>query len=167
LTREVDKRSDGRTNVFLSATLSSGAATFPVRIRNVSAQGALIDGSELPATGETVRLARGSLSVVGVIAWQSCGHCGVSFGQEIDVDTWAKRAGTIGQKRVDQVIEAVRGGMTVNESPSKKQSLQEISEALDRICDRLADSSNISVELAEEILQLDVLAQSLRGIVME
>ena len=74
-----DPRADIRSNVFLSATLLAAGVTLPVRIRNISPTGVLLDGAGLPPQGSVIHLRRGSLSVGGEIAWQRDGQCGVRF----------------------------------------------------------------------------------------
>lgn len=60
-----DQRSEGRSNVFLTASLDTGAAQVAVRIRNIASRGMLIEASSLPAVGTRVTLVRGQLSAVG------------------------------------------------------------------------------------------------------
>ena len=112
-------RSQSRANVFLSASMVVGTASLPVRVRNLSARGAFIDGGSLPPPGEAVRLVRGSLSADGEIAWAADGHAGVRFAGEIDVAEWVKRVGHVGQQRVDEAVVSIRR----NEAPAPVRPL--------------------------------------------
>jgi hypothetical protein len=164
---KANDRSEGRSNVFLTATLDTGAGSVPVRIRNLSSTGALIDGGGLPPPGAKVRLMRGRLSAAGELSWQARKQAGLSFEGEINVDEWVQRLGHAGQQRVDGVIAALRNSEPVpreQQGATNKDSLPVISAALDQICERLAGTPNMSVELGEELLRLDVLAQSLRRV---
>lgn len=160
-----DQRCEGRSNVFLTATLSGGVRPAAVRIRNISAKGALVEGADLPAVGSRIRLVRGSLSVAGHLAWEGASHAGLTFDSEIVVTDWVRRLGHSGQQRVDQIFAALR---TARNAPGDLDSEQEaaslvaISAALTAICERLASHPAIGVELGEELIKLDTIAEVLR-----
>ena len=140
-----------------------GTASLPVRVRNLSTRGAFIDGGSLPPPGATIRLVRGSLSADGEIAWAGDGHAGVRFDAEIDVAAWVKRVGHAAQQRVDEAVVSIRR----NEAPAPVRplpSLDWIAAELDSICERLAASSGLTVELGEELVRLDSLARLLQQV---
>ena len=62
-----ESRTDRRSNVFLTATLVMASGSVAVRVRNISARGALIDGAALPPEGTAIELRRGSLAAAGDI----------------------------------------------------------------------------------------------------
>jgi hypothetical protein len=159
-------RTEGRANVFLGAVLDSSAGSVPVRIRNISPKGALIEGPILPEPGAKVRLVRGTLQASGTLAWEAQGHAGVSFEQPISVVAWVERVGHPGQRRVDSLVAAIRRGDPVRsgDAAAPPSSLGEISRALDELCERLGASKDFPSELGEDLLKLDVIAQSLRGL---
>lgn len=106
-----DARNAHRANVFLTGVLSIAGSSFPVRIRNLSATGALVDGKDLPATGDAVRLQRGPYSVVAEAMWRKPGTCGLRFSSTVPVQEWiAYGTGHKGQQRVDDMIASVRAG---------------------------------------------------------
>jgi hypothetical protein len=161
--RVPENRTEGRANVFLTAMLDAGGVATPVRIRNISARGALVDGPTFPALGASVRLMRGRLLAAGQIAWAGAGQAGLNFDREIDVASWVQRAGHGGQERVDGVVAALRSGAPVRRDRHEaSETLSGISGALDQICERLTQSGRMSLELGEELLKLDAVAQSLR-----
>jgi hypothetical protein len=163
--RAAEGRAEGRSNVFLTATLDSGGASTTVRIRNLSVHGALLDGPALPPVGTRVRLKRGRLSVAGHLAWEGEGQRGLKFDAEIDVASWVRRVGHSGQERIDGVLASLRSSGNVPpelEDGQQRESLPVISAALDQLCERLATMPGISVEFGEELLRLDSIAQSLR-----
>lgn len=161
---ETDSRSETRSNVFLSASLVTNSSTLPVRIRNLSPHGALLDGHLLPAAGSSVHLVRGALSATGRIAWQAGDWAGIGFEEQIEIDQWVRRVGHAGQQRVDSVVAALRRNETPLESrqAATLPSLAAISSELDQICERLAGAPEMTVELAEDLLRLDAVAQALR-----
>ena len=160
-----NNRSEGRSNVFLAATLDSSAGSTSVRIRNLSARGALLDGKTLPPIGTRVRLTRGKLSAVGEVTWAGIGQGGLNFEGTIDVASWVERVGHGGQQRVDGVVAALRGSGRVPpelQGGRSDESLPVLSAALDQVCERLASAPGMTVEFGEDLLKLDTIAQSLR-----
>ena len=69
-TAEEKKRTHPRTSMFVLATIAAPTVSGPVKIRNMSVGGALIEGDALPRTGEHLRLRRGELTVCGRIVWR-------------------------------------------------------------------------------------------------
>ena len=111
-----------------------------------------------------MRLVRGSLSAAGKVAWQQDEMAGLNFDRQIDVDAWVQRVAHRGQQRVDQAVAKLRQADPLGEEldPAIAPSLVAISAELNGICERLANGSKMSIELAEELLRLDALAQSVR-----
>ena len=165
---EGDNRTEGRSNVFLTAALETGAGTTPVRIRNLSSVGALVDGAAFPPAGTKVRLLRGHLKADGEIVWQEKTNCGIRFDHAVTVIDWVQRPGHSGQQRVDGIVAAIRNSDPVprdlQQVREADETLAAISRALDQICERLARTPDMSIELGEELLRLDAIGQSLRKI---
>ena len=161
-----DHRTESRANVFLGAVLDSGTGSVPVRVRNISPKGALIEGPILPAPGAIVRLVRGALRATGTLTWEAQNHAGLSFEQPIDVQEWVQRIGHSGQERVDSLVAAIRRGEPVR-SPGREpaDALAGLSRALDEVCEGLASSADFPPGLGDDLLKLDVIAQSLRDLV--
>lgn len=80
------RRRSLRRSVMLNARLSTSSGSYPVRIRDVSATGARIDGAELPAPGLSVLLTRGSFRAYGELRWVEDGIGGVEFEEPLDED---------------------------------------------------------------------------------
>ena len=68
-----------RSNVMLKATLETPGASLAVMLRNLSQDGALVQGEELPEQGSRVLFHRDGLSVPSRVAWSHCGHAGLAF----------------------------------------------------------------------------------------
>lgn len=161
-------RSESRSNVFLTAALEAGGQRVAVRLRNISPSGALVDGAQIPPIGTPVRLLRGRLGVDGLVAWRDEHLAGLTFTSSVNVSTWVERVGHAGQQRVDRLVDAIRN----NETPVDRARepgpgpgagpLKELSEALDRACERLAGHPLAVRELGDDLLRLDVIAQQLR-----
>jgi hypothetical protein len=167
-----ESRAGRRSNVFLTATLVMADGSAAVRVRNISARGALVDGAKLPPEGATVDLRRGSLIAHGDIAWQTDDQCGVRFDADIDVESWTRRVGHNGQQTVDDMVALVRRPAaatdTVSPVPAARQdSLAQISADLAEACERLAGRPDLLKAYAEELLELDAIAQRLRNAVQK
>lgn len=160
-----DTRIASRSNVFLAATLYARDEALPIRIRNLSDHGAMLEGSGLPGEGVKVQLQRGSLSASAEIAWQRDQFRGVWFDEPIEAAFWVKAVGHSGQRRVDMVLSALRQGTLRQPEPlppaRSPDELASLGRELQQICERLAALPNMSVQLAEDLLKLDGMAQSL------
>ena len=171
-----DSRGGRRSNVFLTATLVMARGSVAVRVRNISVRGALIDGADLPPEGAPVDLRRGSLIAHGEIAWHSADQCGIRFDADIDVDSWTRRVGHSGQQTVDQLVALVRRPTVAAAAPpvppaspvpaaASPDSLTQISADLAEACERLAARPDVLNLCAEELQELDAIAQRLRDVV--
>lgn len=72
-------RRSSRSNVLLKATLELPGGPLTVVLRNLSQDGALIQGEGLPEAGTRVLFHRQGLSVPSRVAWSHCGHAGLEF----------------------------------------------------------------------------------------
>ena len=72
-------RRSRRSNVLLAASIEVSGATHPVKLRNLSTEGALIEGDRLPVEGSQVVFHRNELSVGSRIAWVHGKQAGVAF----------------------------------------------------------------------------------------
>lgn len=99
-----EARAATRTHLFVVAMLSCADAQSPVRLRNLSATGALIEGSALPAVGSVVTVRRGGLSVTGILAWRSQNQAGLAFKSNIVVTAWLPKSAASKQSAIDHVM---------------------------------------------------------------
>jgi len=72
-------RRSRRSNVMLKATLEIPGASVSVVLRNLSQEGALVQGEGLPSKGVRVLFHRQGLSVPGRIAWSHFNVAGIEF----------------------------------------------------------------------------------------
>lgn len=75
----IQNRRHCRSNVMMKATLEMPGASLTVMLRNLSQDGALIRGEDLPERGSRVLFHRDGLSVPSRVAWSHCGHAGLAF----------------------------------------------------------------------------------------
>lgn len=77
--RPTQNRRFRRSNVLLKATLEAPGASLPVVLRNLSQEGALIQGEEVPEEGARVLFHRQGLSVPSRVVWSHCNYAGLEF----------------------------------------------------------------------------------------
>ena len=105
-----------RKNVLLSATIEAGAVTVPVRIRSLSEDAAMLDGTVLPDPGTVLTLRRLQLDIGATVMWCESGRCDIAFAGKVSVEDWVagnclpKRFVVPGQARVDAIQSALRRG---------------------------------------------------------
>lgn len=110
---QCEVRSVPRTGLFLAAVLHSSAGAQPVRIRNLSASGALIEGFSPLALGEAVRLERASNSSSAVVRWSNAERAGLEFDDPILMDAWVPSALAQQQSAFERRVHAVRNGLRI------------------------------------------------------
>ena len=69
--------------MLLSAKLITTTHEQPVKIRDISSRGALVEGQRLPAEGRDLIVRRGSIEIFGRIAWMDGDRCGLEFDGEM------------------------------------------------------------------------------------
>lgn len=77
-------RKSSRSNVMMNASIELSGVSIPVRLRNLSVDGALVESDRLPVEGASVHFRRGDLNVQGKIAWVDKRTAGISFDQKLD-----------------------------------------------------------------------------------
>jgi hypothetical protein len=86
--RPNEPRESNRKNLFVAANLDWGHGPSPVRIRNISSLGALVEGTRFPPVGSPVRLGRGGLSALGELVWVRGARAGLELTSPIEPDAW-------------------------------------------------------------------------------
>ncbi|HEU4957856.1 MAG TPA: PilZ domain-containing protein [Sphingomicrobium sp.] len=79
-------RKNRRSNVLMSASLELSGTSVAVKLRNLSAEGALVEGDRLPVEGASVLFRKGDLSIPGRVAWVNDRQAGVNFAQKLNPD---------------------------------------------------------------------------------
>lgn len=76
-------RQSRRSNVLLTATVEFSGQAVAVKLRNLSAEGALIEGPGLPVEGTEVLFRRNELAARSRIVWVDDRFAGVAFAQRL------------------------------------------------------------------------------------
>ena len=77
-------RRSNRSPVLLSAKLDVAGTEMPVVLRNLSTEGALVEGAHLPAEGSPTVFRRNELCVEGQIVWIEGRYAGVRFTRPLE-----------------------------------------------------------------------------------
>jgi hypothetical protein len=79
-------RRSKRAPVLLSAKLSMGGEELPVVLRNLSSEGALVEGEHLPVEGSATVFKRNDLSVAGRVVWVERRFAGIAFDRKLEAN---------------------------------------------------------------------------------
>ena len=168
-----------RKDVMLAATISAGVVSTPVRICNLSEEGATLDGPGLPAVGTGLILRRLNLSTFATVIWNHGGRCGLKLKRSISVGDWETGASatavnaTPGQSRVDQLLSAIRSGTALpveTEAPAPSPAdaaqleqniaaeLARVKRTLDAVSEELADDVDVLMRHQRAMQRFDIAA---------
>lgn len=167
-----------RTNVFVMTAIYGEAGSTPVKVRNVSPGGALIEGAVIPPPGSRVRLCRGSLSVTAEIAWSENGRAGLHFESAVGVADWLPGGRAMRhQQCVDEMIQQVRASPFVpippddcrGFQPSKVTAVElgRLTEAIESLAEDLVGDPAVMKRHMLKLQALDLAAQTLRKLAAE
>jgi len=82
----IKNRRSRRSPVLLAATVEVAGRPLGVKLRNLSEQGALIEGDRLPIEGSSTWFARNDLRLKSRIVWVQGRYAGVAFDQPLKPD---------------------------------------------------------------------------------
>ncbi|TMM47141.1 PilZ domain-containing protein [Qipengyuania marisflavi] len=175
-----------RKNVMISATIEGDGVSAPVRIRNLSDRGAMIDGAALPETGSQIMLRRLQWMVGATVIWAREGRCGLQLENDVVVDEWitgtrsATQRTNLGQLRVDKIQAALRDGGAVPAAlarpappppaPTKPvdlvvaQELARLKEVLDAIALELSEDMDVLMRHGEALQNLDIASATVESL---
>ena len=80
-------RRSRRSQLLLTATLEISGRAVKVTLRNLSSEGAQIEGDQLPVEGTDLLFRKGDLAVAGSIIWTKGKQAGIRFEQQLDPAT--------------------------------------------------------------------------------
>jgi len=167
--------------MYVAAVLCARGTSSPVRIRNMSPSGALIEGALEVAEGELVHLVRGGLTAEAWVVWSTAGRCGLKFSAPVEVKRWLSPPTNAEQQRVDALVRLVQAGAVplpvpdldppaVTELDHTRRfadDLRRVEALLGTLSDRLAEHPRIVEEHGEALQSLDIAMQTLAAIAAE
>jgi hypothetical protein len=115
-------RRSRRSNVLLTATVEIAGERLPVKLRNLSADGALVEAKLLPAADSEIIFHRNELSVRGKVAWVGGNHAGISFNRKLNPDQVLRH---VPPTRPKQTLDFKRPGFNVRDfSPEQRKLIE-------------------------------------------
>lgn len=170
-----DRRSETRQTLTLAASLYCDGSSSPVKIRNISSTGALVESRGALATGTLVQLVRGPLIIHALVTWSENGRCGLKFSGSIDVRQWRATPINTEQQRVDELVKLVKAGavpLPVNEASEDlpdgadglSADLRRALELLENLGDRLAKDAIVVALYPAELQNLDIAMQVIAAV---
>lgn len=175
--RAAEARTAPRGSLYLAAALYCDGSPVPVKIRNMSISGALVEGAVLPQVGALVQLIRGALIVHALVAWTADGRCGLKFSGAVDVQLWRAATTNAEQQRVDEVVRLVKAGVVPLPVPPLAQStrqaepgvelsgdLRRASELLDGLGAALASDPDVVMRHGTALQSLDIAMQVIAAV---
>jgi hypothetical protein len=170
-----DRRLTVRASLYLAATLNCDGQSFPVKIRNISSTGALLESPTTISAGALVQLVRGSLIAHGLVTWAKSGRSGLRFERSIDVQQWRATPTNAEQQRIDDAVRLIKAGaitLPVNDPPCDRLNdnesltfdLQRASDLLAKLGDRLAKDCIVVAQYPAELQNLDIAMQVIDGV---
>lgn len=154
------------------AIMHFAAGSAPVRIRDMSRQGALIETPVMPPIGSVVRLCRSNLSLSGKVIWVKGARAGLLFEGLASISDWLPRRSTPGQQLADRLFQEMReserlripadAAPTVVEPAAVTASdLTNLQQAIEALAEDLADDPAILMVHGHKLQTLDLAAQIL------
>ena len=84
---KAQNRRSRRSNVLMAACVECAGASVPVKLRNLSKDGALVEAGSLPPVGTRVRFRKGELALSGHVAWEAGTRAGIAFDHPLDPES--------------------------------------------------------------------------------
>ena len=178
MAEEDDGRREPRTNMFVMATIYAETGSAPVKVRNMSSSGALVEGAVLASAGATIRLCRGSLNAIAEVVWSREGRAGLRFGSTVSVADWLPRGQAIApQQRVDELVQHIKTSLPLSASPDVYPmsqtntlgalELTRLRHAIESLAEDLANDPLVVERYTSKLETLDIVSQALRKLAAE
>ena len=158
--------------MFVMASLAAHGGSGPVRVRNLSTTGALIEGGVLPNPGEAVFLSRGALRTEGKVVWTKNGRAGLHFKARVIVSEWLPNGvNRSGQQRTDEIFRKLKSeGLSshprsdVQDLPPSvvtRSDIEAILRGLEELSEALAEDDLVVIRHGSKLQVLDAAVQAL------
>lgn len=171
-----------RSSLFLSALMIAGREQSPVKVRNMSPNGAMVESTLTTMPGTRIKLVRGRLVAEGTTVWTSRNRLGVNFDVEVSIKDWLAGPAKVEQNRVDDIVSLIKAGRVMVQiddaepgidseaRQSVEQSANDIKTVVNLIQDLeddLASSAETLMRHEVKLQNLDIATQMLRAIAQQ
>lgn len=113
-------RRSRRSHVLMAASIEADGILVPVKLRNLSSEGALVEGEELPAVDASVIFRKKELNLAGRIAWVTGGRAGIAFDDMLDPEAVLRH---VPATRVPAKLDFRRPGLKTGELSAGERKL--------------------------------------------
>ena len=83
----IHNRRSRRSHVLMAASIEAAGVAVPVKLRNLSTEGALIESDQLPSVGSEVLFRKNELRLSGQVAWITGNRAGIAFDTMLDPES--------------------------------------------------------------------------------
>ncbi len=115
-------RRSRRSPVLLAATVEVAGVPQPVKLRNLSEEGALIEGERLPLEGTTTFFQRNELRLKSRVVWVLGTYAGVAFARQLRPEEVLRN---VPQPRQRQDVDFRRPGLACRALTDKERQMVE------------------------------------------
>lgn len=77
-------RRSRRSQLLMTATLEIAGRALDVKLRNLSSEGARVEGDQLPIEGTELMFRKGEIAIAGQVIWSKGRQAGISFAEKLD-----------------------------------------------------------------------------------
>ena len=115
-------RRSRRSQVLLTATIEHNGASQSVKLRNLSAEGALVESNKLPIEGTSVVFCRNELCTQGHVVWVNGQYAGIAFAEKLPPEQVLRHV-PVPRPKIQP--KAYRPGLTVRSMTPEQRRLAE------------------------------------------
>ena len=84
-------RAGERHRTLLCATIATTTNQYPIKLRDLSADGAMIEGDRIPHPGTDILIRRGALEMLATVIWVKDHRAGLKFEESLsDGEVWGQ-----------------------------------------------------------------------------
>lgn len=76
-----------RSHVLMAASIEADGVALTVKLRNLSPDGALVEGKHMPTVGSAVTFRKKELNLAARVAWVADGRAGIEFDTKLDPES--------------------------------------------------------------------------------
>lgn len=182
LQRAENARRQPRSSMCLTAVMHAGREQSPVKVRNMSPNGAMVETTLTAPAGTKVKLVRGRQVAEGTIVWTSKNRHGVKIDVEVSVKDWLAGPAKAEQDRVDDIVSLIKAGRVMPQvdgtepainteaRQSNEQSATDLKAVVNLIQDLeddFASSPETLMRHEVKLQNLDIAMQMLRAIAQQ
>lgn len=163
--RDNEMRQTQRVNTLFAADAQVGSSTWPVKVRNISQFGALLETSVKVDVGSSIVIKRGILRAAGEIVWRRQSAFGVRFFEPADVEQWLG-VPTRDVLPVHQEATRKSSGALSDEVISKRvaEELAYVERIIGVAAAVLSDDPILRIRHCSKIQELCIAAENIRGL---